>query len=109
MTTEYVSLICCVHQFLLTTWIHSQKQPTMIVYALIQLVNSLAEVIGAEQEFGKAVGAGWAQGVEEDKLEEWRAQGEPFAKEIEKLTMNVFRKEYERLYSQVSVAPFLLR
>jgi uncharacterized protein YdiU (UPF0061 family) len=79
-----------------------QKQPSMILFAINQLVSSLAEVIGAEEETGKAIVEGWAQDADEETLDQWRATGMAYGEEVEKAAMQAFRTEYKRLYAKVS-------
>ncbi|KAJ3873473.1 hypothetical protein F5051DRAFT_122212 [Lentinula edodes] len=47
-------------------------QPTMIMFALRALLNSLAPLIGAEMESGKAVSPDWASSASNEKIDEWR-------------------------------------
>ncbi|GAW09091.1 UPF0061-domain-containing protein [Lentinula edodes] len=47
-------------------------QPTMIMFALRALLNSLAPLIGAEMESGKAVSSDWASSASNEKIDEWR-------------------------------------
>ncbi|GHJ89350.1 hypothetical protein NliqN6_5752 [Naganishia liquefaciens] len=77
-----------------------RKQPTMIMYAMTSLVNSLAEIIGCEEVVmnGKAVGAGWADDADDETLEEWGRVGAGFGKEVERSVMTTFKDEYKRLY-----------
>lgn len=76
----------------------------MIMYAITSLVNTLAEVIGCEEMVlgGKALAAGWADGVDEEELEEWARVGAGFGKEVERAVMQTFKEEYKRLYLKVS-------
>jgi coenzyme F420-reducing hydrogenase alpha subunit len=74
----------------------------MILYALKSLLNTLAEVIGYEKAHGgKAVPAGWAEGIDEDTLKEWKKSGMEEWDEAERSLMKTFRTEYLRLYRQV--------
>ncbi|KAJ9100747.1 hypothetical protein QFC19_005486 [Naganishia cerealis] len=79
-----------------------RKQPTMIMYAINSLVNSLAEVIGCEELAlnGKAILPGWADGVDEKTLEEWGRFGADSGKEVERSVMRTFKAEHKRLYLQ---------
>ncbi|KAG7562936.1 hypothetical protein FFLO_01626 [Filobasidium floriforme] len=77
-----------------------RKQPSMILFAINQLVSSLAEVIGAEEETGKAIVEGWAQDADEETLDQWRATGMAYGEEVEKAAMQAFRTEYKRLYAK---------
>jgi uncharacterized protein YdiU (UPF0061 family) len=79
-----------------------QKQPSMILFAINQLVSSLAEVIGAEEETGKAIVEGWAQDADEETLDQWRATGMAYGEDVETAAMQAFRTEYKRLYAKVS-------
>jgi uncharacterized protein YdiU (UPF0061 family) len=76
----------------------------MIMYAITSLINTLAEVIGCEEMVtnGKAVAAGWADGVDEEELEEWARVGAGYGKEVERAVMQTFKEEYKRLYLKVS-------
>ncbi|KAJ4479983.1 hypothetical protein J3R30DRAFT_3467167 [Lentinula aciculospora] len=47
-------------------------QPTMIMFALRALLNSLAPLIGTEMESGTAVSTDWASSVSSEKINEWR-------------------------------------
>ncbi|KAJ3829919.1 hypothetical protein F5878DRAFT_49531 [Lentinula raphanica] len=47
-------------------------QPSMVLFALHALLNSLAPLIGAEMERGKALSANWASSASEQQLDEWR-------------------------------------
>jgi uncharacterized protein YdiU (UPF0061 family) len=80
-----------------------RKQPSMILFAIAQLSSTLAEAIGAETETGKAIGKGWADVEDQDKLEEWRQVGLEFGEEVETAAMKVFKAEYQKLYSKVSL------
>ncbi|KAG8864778.1 hypothetical protein FRB96_003364 [Tulasnella sp. 330] len=75
-------------------------QPTMIVYALRMLLKSLAPVIGAEIESGKAVTAGWADRVSKQKIADWSEQGEKLIKDLEAFIVDVYAGEYYRLMRQ---------
>jgi hypothetical protein len=76
----------------------------MIMYAITSLVNSLAEVIGCEEMAlnGKGISSGWADGVDEETLEEWGRVGADFGKEVERSVMETFKAEHKKLYLQVS-------
>ncbi|CAL1716563.1 unnamed protein product [Somion occarium] len=75
-----------------------QAQPSMIVYALRSLLTSLAPLIGAEAELGKAVSPGWADEASKEKMDEWRKKGLELAKEeMEILTQETCGVEYGRL------------
>lgn len=75
----------------------------MILFAINQLVSSLAEVIGAEEATGKAIIEGWAQDADEETLDQWRAAGISYGEDVETAAMRAFRTEYKRLYAKVSV------
>lgn len=47
----------------------------MITYACNALLNSLSPLIGAELATGHAVGAGWADDVDDAKIAEWTKAG----------------------------------
>jgi uncharacterized protein YdiU (UPF0061 family) len=89
--TRAVTLLCA----------SRQKQPSMILFAINQLVSSLAELIGAEQETGKAIAQGWARDADEETLDQWRAVGMAYGEEVEKTAMQAFKTEYKRLYAKV--------
>jgi hypothetical protein len=82
----------------------------MIMYAITSLINTLAEVIGCEEMAmnGKAVAAGWAEGVDEEDLEEWARVGAGYGKEVERAVMETFKAEHKRLYLKVSAFWFSL-
>ncbi|KAG9004585.1 hypothetical protein FRB94_002261 [Tulasnella sp. JGI-2019a] len=73
-------------------------QPTMIIYALRMLLKSLAPVIGAEMESGKAIVTGWADS--EAKIALWSDDGEKLTEELESYIMEVYSGEYYRLMRQ---------
>ncbi|KDQ24885.1 hypothetical protein PLEOSDRAFT_1113988 [Pleurotus ostreatus PC15] len=74
-------------------------QPNMIIYALRALLNALAPLIGAEMELGgKAVAAGWADGVSSDKINEWRENAVDAVKdEMERVMQETTSQEYSQL------------
>lgn len=68
------------------------------------LLKSLAPLIGAELDTGKAVSAGWAEGPNQGKLKTWSAEAEDtLSDELEAYIMGVFADEYWRLMRQVSL------
>lgn len=93
----------CVARILTLLCAKRQKQPSMILFAINQLVSSLAEVIGAEEATGKAIIEGWAQDADEETLDQWRAAGISYGEDVETAAMRAFRTEYKRLYAKVSV------
>lgn len=80
----------------------------MVLFAMNQLVSSLAEVIGAETESGKAIASGWARDADEETLDGWRSVGLAYGEEIEKSFMQTFREEYKTLYAKVSISVCLI-
>ncbi|KAF4571094.1 hypothetical protein EYR36_008422 [Pleurotus pulmonarius] len=74
-------------------------QPNMIIYALRALLNALAPLIGAEMELGgKAVAAGWVDGVPSDKINEWRENAVDAVKdEMERVMQETTSEEYSQL------------
>jgi len=75
------------------------SQPNMIVYALRALLNSLAPIIGAEDNLGgKAVSAGWVEDTSQEQIAEWQQKGVLLVKdELEHLIRDVIAREYRRL------------
>ena len=69
------------------------------------MLNSLAPLIGAEADLGdRAVSAGWAEGVSEEQIAEWRQRGVTLVKEeMEILIQEVTSQEYGRLMRRVSL------
>ncbi|KAJ3744185.1 hypothetical protein DFH05DRAFT_1158991 [Lentinula detonsa] len=65
-------------------------QPSMIMFALRALLNSLAPLIGAEMESGNAVSPGWTTSVSEEKLDEWRQHA-----------ISAIKDEMEALFQEV--------
>ncbi|KAH8100034.1 hypothetical protein BXZ70DRAFT_200765 [Cristinia sonorae] len=74
-------------------------QPSMIMYALRSLLTSLAPLISAEAEKdGRAVVAGWAEGIPKEKIDEWRQKGVDLVKEdMEILVQQTCADEYSRI------------
>jgi len=81
----------------------------MVLFAMNQLVSSLAEVIGAEAESGKAIAPDWARDADEEILAGWRSVGLAYGEEIEKSFMQTFREEYKTLYAKVGMVMASLR
>ncbi|KZS94206.1 UPF0061-domain-containing protein [Sistotremastrum niveocremeum HHB9708] len=71
-----------------------ELQPTMILYALRALLTSLAPLIGAELETGKAVGTDWASSVSAEKIKEWSAKAQELSNDLEVEIQDVFSAEY---------------
>ena len=72
------------------------------VYAIRALLNALAPLIGAEEESeGKAVSAGWAEGVDSDKLASWTKKGLELATELDRTTQETTAVEYGYLIRKV--------
>lgn len=81
-----------------------RKQPTMVLYAIRCLAQSLSHLVGYEQQTGKRAGEGWSVDVGQEKLDEWRERGESCLPEIEQDFMSSFKAEYDRLFAAVSSA-----
>ncbi|EJD06907.1 UPF0061-domain-containing protein [Fomitiporia mediterranea MF3/22] len=73
-------------------------QPTMILYALRALLNALSPLIGAEAELGTAVKAGWADGVSQEKIDEWAKTGLELEGEMVAETQAVMEIEHWALF-----------
>ena len=71
------------------------------VYALRALLTSLAPLIGAEMETGKAVLPGWDANIPNEKILEWTKTGMELAGEMQKEIMQVFRIEFLRIMRKV--------
>jgi hypothetical protein len=71
------------------------------VYALRALLTSLAPLIGAEAEIGKAVLPGWDANVPNEKILEWTKTGMELEGEMQKEIMQVFRIEFLRIMRKV--------
>src|SRR5258706_3835465 len=71
------------------------------VYALRALLTSLAPLIGAETETGKAVLPGWDANISNEKILEWTKTGMELSGELEKEIMQVFRIEFLRIMRKV--------
>ncbi|OCH95411.1 UPF0061-domain-containing protein [Obba rivulosa] len=77
-----------------------KAQPTMIVYALRALLNSLAPLVGYESYEGYAVPPGWASSATAAKMSEWRDKGMQLKEEMERVAEEVSAMEYGRLMHQ---------
>lgn len=71
------------------------------VYALRALLTSLAPLIGAETETGKAVLPGWDANIPNEKILEWSKTGMELEGEMQKEIMQVFRIEFLRIMRKV--------
>lgn len=72
------------------------------VYAVRALLNALAPLIGAEAKLGgKAVSAGWAEDLSQEKLEQWKEKGLELRDEAERVTQETAAVEYGRLMRKV--------
>ena len=76
------------------------------IYALNSLLNALAPLIGAEEELGHAVKAGWASHAGPEQIVEWRKTGKGLQEEMEAEILKVFEAEHWKLYRKVSRATF---
>jgi len=74
----------------------------MVYFAISSLLESLSEMVGYELAEGKIAGEGWAEGVSEEKLKEWRRAGLEKEKELEKEFMEVTAVRYRELMGNVS-------
>ncbi|KAF7327608.1 hypothetical protein MKEN_00340000 [Mycena kentingensis (nom. inval.)] len=75
-----------------------RSQPAAILFALRALHAALAPLIGAEEELKKPVAAGWAEGIDKQKIEEWREAGDEAAKdELDRIAQSEMAEEYGRL------------
>ncbi|EJD39093.1 UPF0061-domain-containing protein [Auricularia subglabra TFB-10046 SS5] len=72
-------------------------QPTMILYALRQLAEALAPLIGAEESLGRAVPEDWALSASSEELQAWREAGIAHRDAVELEIQDVFIAEYKRL------------
>ena len=71
------------------------------VYALRALLTSLAPLIGAETETGKAVLPGWDANIPNERFTEWSKTGMELEGEMQKEIMQVFRIEFLRIMRKV--------
>ncbi|KAI0693124.1 hypothetical protein BC835DRAFT_1416119 [Cytidiella melzeri] len=74
-----------------------QSQPSVILYALRSLLNTLAPLIGAEVVRGnKAVPPHWSKDISDDQITEWRKQGtELVLKDLEDTFQSTCAEEYK--------------
>ncbi|KIP04387.1 hypothetical protein PHLGIDRAFT_120748 [Phlebiopsis gigantea 11061_1 CR5-6] len=77
-------------------------QPSVILYALRALLNSLAPIIGVEAASGnKAVTSGWVDGVSAEQITEWRKEGTQLVlQELEDLFQKTCAEEYRRIMNK---------
>ena len=69
------------------------------------MLDALSPLIGAELESGKAVKAGWAKDVKEDKISEWTQKGTDSVKdELVDEAMRVMQVEYWGQLRKVRIA-----
>lgn len=71
------------------------------MYGLRALLTSLAPLIGAEAEAGKAVLPGWDANISEKKILKWAKTGMELEGEMQKETMRVFHTEFLRIMRKV--------
>jgi uncharacterized protein YdiU (UPF0061 family) len=71
------------------------------VYALNALLASLAPLIGAEAEIGKAVLPGWDANISNEKILEWTNAGMELKSEMQRELMQVFHVEFLRIMRKV--------
>ncbi|EMD34084.1 hypothetical protein CERSUDRAFT_117594 [Gelatoporia subvermispora B] len=74
-----------------------KAQPTMIVFALRALLNSLAPLVGYEAHEGHAIPPDWSSSVTAAKLSEWRDKGMQLKEEMERIVEEVSAAEYGKL------------
>jgi serine/tyrosine/threonine adenylyltransferase len=74
---------------------------TFRIYALRALLTSLAPIIGAEAEIGKAVLPGWDANISNEKILEWTKTGMGLEGEMQKEIMQVSRIEFLRIMRKV--------
>jgi hypothetical protein len=73
------------------------------IYALRALLASLAPLIGAEAETGKAVLPGWDANIPNEKILEWTKTGMELEGEMQEQIMQVFRIEFLRIMRKVGL------
>jgi len=66
----------------------------MIQYAIRALLKALGPLIGAEEETGRTVASGWAESVDKDKLDSWKAKAESLEDELDEVVQNGTVNEY---------------
>ncbi|KAH7101980.1 UPF0061-domain-containing protein [Auriculariales sp. MPI-PUGE-AT-0066] len=72
-------------------------QPTMIIFAIRQLLDALAPLIGAEEAAGKSLSEGWAADASPETLKEWHAAGLEHQNDVEVGIQDIFIPEYKNL------------
>ena len=65
------------------------------------LLNSLAPLIGAEEELGAAVKAGWASVASKEKIDEWTKKGLELEGEMKAVIESIMEKSYWALFRKV--------
>ncbi|EJU04998.1 UPF0061-domain-containing protein [Dacryopinax primogenitus] len=69
-------------------------QPTMIIFAIRALKEAISPLVGAEVECNAPVSEGWAEGADEEKIEQWKEKGMEAMKDIELESMKIFETEH---------------
>lgn len=72
-------------------------QPTMITFALRQLLDALAPLIGAEEATGEAQNEGWASAASEEDIKAWREAGLKHQNNLDLEIQDVFIVEYKKI------------
>ncbi|KZV61304.1 UPF0061-domain-containing protein [Peniophora sp. CONT] len=72
-----------------------KHQPAMILFALKQLLNALAPLIGAELAHNSSVKADWAKDASEEQTAEWTDAAKSA---VEPELYSIFREEYDMAY-----------
>ena len=80
---------------------HSLTGPFHSGYAVKSLLNALAPIIGAELETGKAVGEGWAEDIDEEKLTSWKKKGLEFEPDMKSVLEDAYSTEFWGLLLKV--------
>lgn len=75
----------------------------MVEFAVRKLSDSLAELIGAEEELG-ALSNGWASETSAEKRTEWAKVGRAATAEIIEEYNQIWRSEQDRLFAKVRSA-----
>lgn len=80
-----------------------QNQPSMVEFAIRKLGDSLAELMGAEEEIGE-LSPGWAENLSQDKRYEWQRAGKAITDEVLEEFRDLQAKEENRLFTRVSLS-----
>lgn len=71
-------------------------------YAVRALLTALGPLIGAEQESGRAVSPGWADGANKEKIAAWKKKAEELVDEIDEVVQSGTVDEYLTLMRKAS-------